>query len=196
MLRDLEIRNLPFTEFANLGLRGTLACFQTDPCEHDFTQTLIGNPDHLHFRYFWVCVQEFFHFPRIDILPAADDHVLRSAGEVNVSLLAHDADITRMQPALAIDCARGRLRFAIITLHDHISARANLALLADWYGIAFQRRHDLHLRARQRLANRRDPDPNRIIHCRHRYHRRALRLTVANRQFRAVHLNHRSEEHT
>src|SRR5271167_4482788 len=110
MLRNLEVSNLAFTELADFVLRCTRACFQSYPCEHDFTQTLVGDPDHLYFGHFWMRVQELLYFPRINILSAADDHVLRSACEVNVSVLAHHAEISRVQPTFAIHCPRRRLR--------------------------------------------------------------------------------------
>src|SRR5208282_3761259 len=52
MLRNLEVGNLAFTELADFVLRCTLAGFQPYPGEHNFTEALVGDSDHLHFGHF------------------------------------------------------------------------------------------------------------------------------------------------
>src|SRR5690349_14445104 len=101
-----------------------------------------------------MCVQELFDLPRIDIFASADDHVFRPAGDLYVSVFAHQTDVTCVQPTFGVNGAIGRLLVGIVSFHDHVAARTDFTRLADRHGFAIHDRSYLHLGAWERLANR------------------------------------------
>src|SRR3954469_25306486 len=68
--------------------------------------------------------KERLHFGGINILSAANDHVLGSAPDMEMPVLAHDSQVAGVQPALAIDSFRSGLRVLIVSLHHQVSASA------------------------------------------------------------------------
>src|SRR5262245_19872409 len=75
--------------------------------------------------------QELLDFLWIDILPAADDHVLDPADDLAEPFLIELGDVAAVHEAVAIDCASSLFRLVPIAQHDRITARAQLAGRAD-----------------------------------------------------------------
>src|SRR5262249_36550010 len=74
---DLEARNSTFAELPNL-FRGQVRTFlHCDPSFHFFSVLGIGHSKYLCGTNTRTSVEEFLDFPGIDVLPAADYHVLR-----------------------------------------------------------------------------------------------------------------------
>src|SRR6185437_12733436 len=58
--------------------------------------------------------QELLDLPRVDLLPAPVDHVVRAAGQEQVAILVQVAEVAGLEPAVRVDgagrAARGVLR--------------------------------------------------------------------------------------
>src|SRR5437868_1457137 len=80
--------------------------------------------------------QQLLELARVDVLAAADDHVLQPALDRAVAAAIHRAEIAGMQPALGIDGGGGRRVVLEVAVHDMVAARADLADLADRDGLA------------------------------------------------------------
>src|SRR5713226_915864 len=91
-----------------------------------------------------VLEQHVFDLARVDVLAAADDHVLLAVDEEVVPVLIDVADVARVQPATA-NRVGSRLRIAEIAQHDVPAAEANLAALArcDLAVVGIEHRHVL-----------------------------------------------------
>src|SRR4029077_11820361 len=104
-----------------------------------------GNPDHLHVRDIRVAVQELFDLARIDVLAAADDHVLDPADDVDVTVRVHRGQVAGVHPAGGIDGLARRLFVVPVPPHDHVAAAAELARDVPWNDSAGSRIDDLDL---------------------------------------------------
>ena len=71
--------------------------------------------------------QQLLELARIDVLAAADDHVLEPALDRAIAARVHRAEVAGMQPAVGVDGGGGRLGHLEIAEHDVIAARAELA---------------------------------------------------------------------
>src|SRR5262245_58611002 len=71
--RDLVMRDLPVTEFANLVDCRLRAVTQLDPGHDLFAVLQIRHADHLHILDLGMGVQELFDLAWVDVLAAADD---------------------------------------------------------------------------------------------------------------------------
>ena len=74
-------------------------------------------------------VQEFLDLARIDVLAAADNHVLDAPDDVDVALVVHGRQVPSVHPARGIDGLTGRFGIVPVTEHDAVAARAQLARL-------------------------------------------------------------------
>ena len=84
-----------------------MAGTQPHPRHHDFAEARIGNADHLHLADLGMGVEKLLDFAGIDVFAAANDYVARTAGEVDASVFAHDAQVAGVQPAVGLDHLRG-----------------------------------------------------------------------------------------
>src|SRR5690606_39779145 len=98
--------------------------------------------------------QDRLDLPRIDVLPAADDHVLDAAGDAEVAVLVENAEVTGVQPPVGVDRLPGLLRHLEVPEHRLVAARADLALRADRDGAPVGRVDDLELEVPPRAAVR------------------------------------------
>ena len=76
-----------------------------------------------------VLIQDFLNLARIDVEPAADDHVLLPVDNVEVAILVDSAEVTGAEPA-AGDRRSRRLRLTPVPLHDVVTGDHDLADLA------------------------------------------------------------------
>src|ERR1700754_257020 len=103
---------------------------RADEGHRDFSPHPIGHADHRRVRNPGVPAQQFLDLARINILAAADNHVLEPAEDAAIARLVHRAEVTGVQPAVAIDRAGGRLRVVEIALHHGIAASTYFAGLS------------------------------------------------------------------
>src|SRR5439155_11705778 len=68
-----------------------------------------------------------FDLGGVDVLAAADDHVLQPADDLHVALGVHHRQIAGVHPAGLVDAALRRRLVAPVAAHDAVAARAELA---------------------------------------------------------------------
>jgi len=76
---------------------------------------------HAAFLHRGVHLQDGFHFPRIDIEAAGDDHPLLDARQENVAFLIHSAQVAGVKPPIFQHCGGGRF-VLVVALHDVAAA--------------------------------------------------------------------------
>ena len=76
---------------------GALA--QPHPGHQLLAVPLVGDADDLGVDDVGVGVEELLDLPRVHVLPAADDHVLDPADDVEVALGVHDGEVAGVHPA-------------------------------------------------------------------------------------------------
>src|SRR5207249_11639321 len=111
------------------GLASARGCpfAELDP-GHDLLAVLLGgNADHLDVGDVGVRVEKLLHFARVDVLAAADDHVLDPADDVDVALLVHGGEVAGVHPARRVDRLARRLLVVPVAAHDDVAAAAQLA---------------------------------------------------------------------
>ena len=91
---------------------------------------LVGDAVDLDVADLGVGVEELLDLARVDVLAAADDHVLRPARDPDVPVLVHDREVPGVQPALLVYDLVGLVVHLVVALHDVVAARPELALLA------------------------------------------------------------------
>src|SRR2546423_6810998 len=75
--RDLVVSELAVAELADrVGVEARDAFAQNDPRAQLLAVMLVRDAYHLHVRNRWVGVEELLDLARVDVLAAADDHVL------------------------------------------------------------------------------------------------------------------------
>ena len=80
--------------------------------------------------------EDVLDFARIDVLAAADDHVLLAVDEEEVAVRVDVADVSRVEPPAA-EGFRGRVRVPEVADHDVRPAEADFATLAGSHLVAF-----------------------------------------------------------
>ncbi len=119
-------------EGSDLLLVTAFALNQPDPGAELLAQLGIGDPHHLHIGDLRVGVEKLLDLAGVDVLSAADDHVLDPPHDIAVALLVDDTDIAGMHPALGVDRFGGPLRIVPIAQHHRITAGAELARDPAW----------------------------------------------------------------
>src|SRR6266481_82696 len=135
--RDLVVRDLPVTEAANLVGRQRLAGSRPDPCAEFLAVTIVGDAEDLNIQDLWMTKEKFLDLARVEVLTAADHHVLDAADDVAVALRIDDGDIAGVHPATGIEHVGGLFGFVPIAQHDAVAAGAQFA--------PFAARHDASL---------------------------------------------------
>ena len=93
-----------------------------------------------------------FKLSGINIVPAAEDHVLFSVNDRKITVFVDDSDIAGMEPPV-LECLGGRLGPFVIALHDVGAADDDLAALAG-FDLFIVLVKAFHLDAVDRLADR------------------------------------------
>ena len=78
-----------------------------------------------------VLVENVFDLARVDILTAADDHVLEAAGHGDVAARVHLAEVTGVQPAVGVDRGGRRLGHVQVLDHPLVATCADLTFATD-----------------------------------------------------------------
>ena len=81
------------------GVRGG-ARAQLHHGAHAFAQNRIGDANHCHIQHIRVGMQRIFHFDAVDVLAAAQQHVLGAIDHEQCAVLIHIAQIAAAQPAI------------------------------------------------------------------------------------------------
>src|SRR5215471_6418080 len=90
-------------------------------------------------------MQEFLDFAWIDVLTAANQHVLDAADDAHVAVFIHSGEVAGVHPALEVDGLLGRRRVVPVPKHDAVPARALLARSAARHRPTRFRIDDFHL---------------------------------------------------
>src|SRR5699024_4199985 len=109
---------------------------ELDPGNDLLAITRARNADHLHVGHRWVGEEELFQFAWINVLAAADDHVLVTPGNAHVTLVIHAGQVTGVHPAGLVDGFGGALRVVPVTEHHTVTARTKLTDGATGHRVA------------------------------------------------------------
>jgi hypothetical protein len=134
-----------------------------------------------------VRVEELLDLARVDVLAAADDHVLDAPDDVHVALVVHRREVARVHPARRVDRLRGRSRIVPVAEHHAVAARAELARRAARHDRAGLRVDDLHLDVRVHAADRARALVERVVDRGLRRDGRGLGHAVADGHLAHVH---------
>src|SRR5215210_5923610 len=107
--------------------RGVAA--RDDPGHQLLAVALVGDADDLHVGDVRVAVEELLDLARIEVLAAADDHVLDAPDDPQVALLVHHRKVARVHPARAVEHLVRLLGLVPVPEHHGVAARAQLARL-------------------------------------------------------------------
>ena len=88
--------------------------------------TVVRNTDHRRLGDVFVCEQHLLDLARVDVETTAKDHVLLAVDDLVRTVGVPHTDVARMEPAVA-NRFRGRFGALQVTLHDVVSANADLA---------------------------------------------------------------------
>ena len=97
-------------------------------------------------------LQQLLDLAGVDVLATADDHVFESALDAEVALGVHRGQIAGVVPALPVNDRGGGVGLVVVTLHDQVPARAQLAHRADGHGGTRHRVGDHDFRVAVALA--------------------------------------------
>src|ERR1700688_1808851 len=141
--RDLIGGQTFSTELRQFLLGDLMPRLDLDKSDGHFAPVVIRNPDDRSSHDGGMGVENILDLAGIDILAAADDHVLAPALNAAISVLVETPQIAGVKPAFGIDCRSRRFRIVEIVLHDGVSASADFADLSDRHNRAGFRTGDL-----------------------------------------------------
>ena len=104
-----------------------LAVAQLHPGADLLAELRVGDAEHLHVDDLRMAVEELLDLARIDVLAAADHHVLDAADDGAIALVVDGREVAGVHPAGAVDRLRGALVVVPVAEHHRIAARAQLA---------------------------------------------------------------------
>src|SRR5210317_864078 len=130
VLGYLKAGHVVFAEIDDFSGGCGLAPMQLNPAGHLFTVKLVGNTKHCQRGNFWVGKEAILDLSRIDILAATDNHLFQAPSDLDIPIGIHGAQISGMQPAGFIDGLSRIFRLAVITTHDVITSKTDLAHFA------------------------------------------------------------------
>ncbi|MNM90031.1 hypothetical protein D3C81_1022770 [compost metagenome] len=98
---------------------------------HGLAPFLVRNADNGGLRDSRMARQRVLHLGRIDVLAAADDHVLEAVDQEDKAFFVHVAAVAGMHPAIA-DGLGGGFRLVPVSKHDVGSAHHDLPGRTPW----------------------------------------------------------------
>lgn len=151
---DLEVGDLALAEGLQV-LSGDRCCIrcQLHPGDQLFAVFVIGDAGYLHFFDGRVGVEELFDFFRVDVLTAADHHVLDAANDLDVALFVHGGQVAGMHPAGIVDGFAGFLFVVPVLQHHAVATGAEFADLAAGNDVAGARVDNLGFQVRLGAAH-------------------------------------------
>ena len=135
-------------------------------------------------------VEKFLDLPRVDVLAAADHHVLDSPGDGQITVGIHDGEVTGVHPVRGVNRFGGLVRLRPVAEHHRITASAQLARRTPGHGHAGRRVDDLDLQVRSDATHRRGAAVQRIVGAGLGRYRRGLGHAVADRYLAHRHARH------
>ena len=145
--RDLVPGDLAAAEGAHVFGRHGHVGPGDDEGAHFLAIFAAGHGHHLDVQHAGHAHEEFLDLARVDVLAAADDHVLDAAGDAHVAVLVHGAQVAGMQPAVRADGAGRLFGHIVVALHDVVAAAADFALRAAGHGLLRRRIAQFHFHA-------------------------------------------------
>ncbi len=149
-----------------------------------------GDADDLHIQDARHAEEKFLDLARIDIFAAADDHVLDAAGDTQVAVFIHDAEVAGAQPALGTHGARRVLGHLVVALHDIVAPAEDLSGLAARQLVDAFRVGHAHLDAGQGAAHGLAAQGERVVDVGLGHDRRGFGESVADGDLAHVHVLH------
>src|SRR3954454_14535718 len=135
-------------EVAHVVLAGVLTVLEHDRGADLLAHLLVGHRDHGGLGHGGVLVEDLLDLARIDVVAAADDHVLLAVDDEEVAVLVDAGHVARVEPAVVQDLLRGVVAVPV-ALHQVVAADRDLADLALAHLVAVLV-DDLHLDALDR----------------------------------------------
>src|SRR6266850_766446 len=119
--RNFEVRNLSLTERANFAFVQEFAGAYLDPRADFLAILLIGHAEDLHGFNLRMPEKELLDLARIDVLSAANDHVLDPSDDVAIALFIDGGEVAGVHPAGAVDRRCRALWIFPITGHHRVT---------------------------------------------------------------------------
>src|SRR5437588_5914424 len=132
------MRDLIAAEGADFFLGRADAGTQLDPGANLFAIAIVRHADHLDVLDLRMTIEKFLDLARIDVLAAANDHVLDAPDDVAITLGVDGREVAGMHPARRIDGLAGALFVAPIAEHYAIAASEELARRSGRHDAAIQ----------------------------------------------------------
>src|SRR5262249_7483168 len=110
--------------------RGRGAGLERDGRADLLAELVVGDPDHGRLGDRGMLVEDLLDLARVDVVAAADDHLLLAVHDEEVAVLVHPGQVTSPEPAVRDRLGRG-LGLAPVALHHVVAADGDLADLAD-----------------------------------------------------------------
>src|SRR3954470_2704652 len=108
-----------------VGVDGGAVC-GADPGHDLFAVALVRHADHLDVGDVGMGVEELLDLTGIDVLAAADDHVLDPPDDIDVAVVGHHCLVAGVHPARAVDRVGGP--FGVFPVAEHHAVAAGLEL--------------------------------------------------------------------
>src|SRR6267142_955048 len=124
--RDLVVRDAVLAERAYAFRIEGGACPGNDPGAEFFAVFCVWHAEDLDVLNFGVPIEILLDLARIDVLAAADHHVLDPADDAAISIVVDGRQVTCMHPACRIDGLPCPRLVIPVAEHDRISPRAEL----------------------------------------------------------------------
>src|SRR5512138_2848800 len=122
--RHLVMRDVSPAKGANFLFARGRTRLEAKPRADLFAILLVGHADDLHFLHDRMRVEKLFDFARIDILAAANDHVLQTSHDIDVAVLIHDRKIAGAHPPVRV-YRLTRSHFVVpVAAHHRVPVRA------------------------------------------------------------------------
>ena len=185
--RHLVVRDLALAERPDLFFGGAPAGLQHDPGADFLAEARVGHAEDLHRLHLRVAEQELLDLARIDVLAAADQHVLHAADDVAVALGVDRREVAAVHPAGRVDRLARALGLVPVAAHHQVAARAQLARHADRDDAAALI-DDLDLDVRLDAAHGRHAALERVVDARLERHRAGFGHAVGDGDLVHVHV--------
>src|SRR5260370_15598376 len=117
MARNLERRDFPSAKCLNSLGRKLCVVPQLHPRRNFFSILCAGDAHNLDFTDSRTRVEKLLDLSRVNVFASPDDHVFHAPSDAAVAILAHNSDVSSVQPAVAVDRATRHLLVMAIALH-------------------------------------------------------------------------------
>ena len=109
---------------SSCGVRRRLTGGYADEGGDHLTPLRVGQAEDRHLGDGRVIEEDILDLARVDVLAAADDHVLDPALDAQVAPAVEGRQVPGVVPALGVDGGRRGLRGVVVAAHDHVPAGA------------------------------------------------------------------------